>query len=193
MMFGLPKPEQPPILARTLLKSERRERGRIRDKFRRLTDRRSAAGKGRHRGGPERRCSTPDSTAVVRSPALDGQLQRLVGRRALERDPVPIQGATGVRGDAGVFEYPAVGQDDADRAEVRRLGGEQGAPKSDPTCLVECEAKQLATNAAPSLGRPNLVTNVSAVEEEHGDQLVAQPTAGDDALALEEPEPGHAN
>jgi len=65
----------------------------------------------------------------------------------LERDPVPIQDPTRVRRDTGVGEYPAVCEDDADRADVRRLRGEQDAPEADATCLVEREAKQFTTGA----------------------------------------------
>lgn len=69
---------------------------------------------------------------------------------------------------------------------------EKNASKSDPTCLVECETKELTADAAPSLGRPNVVPGVSAVEEEHRDQLVAQAAACDNPVVSEKPEPGHA-
>ncbi len=70
--------------------------------FRRPTDRRSAAGKGRRRGGPQRQCSPPDATAVDWNSALDGQLQRLVGRlyrtRPLEKPTRPASTSSAVLG-----------------------------------------------------------------------------------------------
>jgi len=185
-----------------------RIQGDQRDRVVRLRGRRAVSARDRdlarcvQEHGPASR-GTAERIACDRSPELRTRRttfkRRATGRqppykrRALERDPVPIQGPTRVRRDTGVGECPAVCNDDTDRAEVRRLRGEQDAPEADATCLVEREAKQFTTDAPPSLGRANFVPDVAAVEKEHGDQLVTYATAGDDSIAFEKPEPANPN